>query len=166
MSSPFIGEIRLVGFNYAPVGWAPCDGRLLPISQYDALFALLGTTYGGDGQTTFALPDLRSRVPLHQGNGHVLGETAGAETVTLTTDQLPSHGHVPQSNSAGTATGPAGNVWANSAALQFAPSSSPLQPMNQGAVGSAGGGQPHDNMPPFQAVNFVIALEGIFPTQS
>jgi microcystin-dependent protein len=166
MGSPFLGEIRLVGFNYAPVGWAPCDGRLLPISQYDALFALLGTTYGGDGQTTFALPDLRGRVPMHQGNGHVLGETAGAETVTLTTDQLPSHSHVPQANSAGTATGPAGNVWANSAALQFAPSSSPLQPMNAGAVGAAGGGQPHDNTPPFQAVNFVIALEGIFPTRS
>jgi microcystin-dependent protein len=166
MSNPFIGEIRLVGFGFAPVGWAPCDGRLLPISQYDALFALLGTTYGGDGQTTFALPDLRSRLPMHQGNGHALGETGGTETVTLTTDQMASHGHVPQARNAGTATSPAGNVWANSAALQFAPSSSSLQQMNPGVMGPAGGGQPHDNMAPFQAVNFVIALEGIFPTQS
>jgi microcystin-dependent protein len=165
MSNPFIGEIRLVGFNFAPAGWAPCDGRLLPISQNDALFALLGTTYGGDGQTTFALPDLRSRVPMHQGNGHALGEVGGTETVTLTTDQMASHPHVPQARNAGAATGPAGNVWATSAALQFATASSPLQPMNAGAVGSTGGSQPHDNMLPFQAVNFVIALEGIFPSQ-
>jgi microcystin-dependent protein len=103
MAEPFIGEVKMVGFNFAPVGWAPCDGRLLPIAQYDALFALLGTTYGGDGQTTFALPDLRSRAPMHPGSGHPLGEMGGAETVTLNVNQLPAHGHVPQASSAGAA---------------------------------------------------------------
>jgi|SRR5262245_5366908 len=166
MSNPYIGEIRLVGFNFAPAGWALCDGSLLSIAQNDALFALLGTTYGGDGQTTFALPDLRSRVPMHQGNGHTLGEVGGTESVTLTTNQMAAHGHVPQARNAGAVTGPAGNVWANSAALQFAPPSAPLQPMNAGAVGSTGGSQPHDNMLRFQAINFVIALEGIFPSQN
>ena len=165
MSSPYVGEIRMVGFNFAPAGWAPCDGRLMSIVENEVLFQLIGTTYGGDGQTTFALPDLRSRVPMHQGSGHVIGEMSGAEQVTLTVNQIPAHSHVPQASSAGAATSPAGNVWANSAALQFAAASSPLQPMNAGVIGTAGGGQPHDNMLPYQAVNFVISLFGIFPTQ-
>ena len=165
MSQPFIGEIRMFGGNFAPQGWMFCDGSILAIAENDALFALIGTTYGGDGQTTFALPDLRSRVPMHQGNGHTLGEMSGAETVTLNVNQLPSHGHVPQASNAGGATSPAGNVWANSAALQFAPSNSPLQPMNQGVMGTAGGSQPHDNMLPFQAVSFIISLFGVFPSQ-
>jgi microcystin-dependent protein len=165
MSEPFIGEVKMVGFNFAPVGWALCDGRLLPIAQYEALFALIGTTYGGDGQTTFALPDLRSRAPVHTGNGHRLGEMGGTESVTLNTNQIPGHSHVPQASNAGAATSPAASVWANSAALQFAPASSPLTAMNPGVMAAAGGSQPQDNMLPFLAVNFVIALEGIFPTQ-
>jgi microcystin-dependent protein len=166
MAEPFIGEVKMVGFNFAPRGWAFCDGSLLPISQYEALFSLIGTTYGGDGQTTFALPDLRSRAPIHQGNGHPLGEIGGTETVTLTVNQIPAHSHVPQASSAGATTGPAASVWANSAALQFAPASSPLTAMNQGVMAAAGGGQPQDNMPPYLAINFAIALEGIYPTQS
>jgi len=165
MSQPFIGEIRMFGGNFAPQGWMFCDGSILAIAENDALFALIGTTYGGDGQTTFALPDLRSRVPMHQGNGHTLGEMSGSETITLTVNQLPSHSHVPQASNAGGATSPAGNVWANSAALQFAPSNSSLQPMNQGVMGTAGGSQPHDNMLPFQAVSFIISLFGVFPSQ-
>ena len=166
MSEPFIGEIRMVGFNFAPAGWALCQGQLLAISENDALFNLIGTTYGGDGQTTFALPNLQSRVPVHQGSGFTLGEMAGVETVTLTLSQIPSHTHVPQANSAGAATSPAGNVWANSAALQFAPAGSPLTPMNPGVMGSSGGSQPHDNMLPYLAINFIISLYGVYPTQS
>jgi microcystin-dependent protein len=166
MSNPFIGEIRMFGGNFAPAGWMFCDGSLLAISENDALFTLIGTTYGGDGQTTFALPNLSSRVPMHQGNGHTLGEMSGSETVTLIVNQLPSHSHVPQASNAGASTNPAGNVWANSAALQFAPSNSSLQPMNPGAIGTASGSQPHDNMLPFQAVSFIISLFGIFPSQS
>jgi microcystin-dependent protein len=166
MSQPYLGEIRLVGFTFAPVGWALCDGSLRAIDQNQALFSLLGTTYGGDGVSTFALPDLRGRVPMHQGNGHVLGEMAGVETVTLTVNQLGAHGHAPQASSAGGSTGPAGGVWANSAALQFAPASSPLAAMNPGSIGSTGGSQPHENMLPFQVINFVISLEGIYPSQS
>jgi microcystin-dependent protein len=166
MSDPFIGEIRMFGGNFAPAGWAFCNGQLLSIAENDALFTLIGTTYGGDGQNTFALPDLRSRIPLHQGNGHVIGEMGGSEAVTLTVNQLPSHSHVPQASNAGASTSPGGNVWANSAALQFAPSNSSLQPMNPNVLGTAGGSQPHDNMLPFQAVSFIISLFGIYPSQS
>jgi len=166
MGTPYIGEIRMFGGNFAPQGWAFCNGQLMAISDNDALFNLIGTTYGGDGQTTFALPNLQSRVPMHQGNGHTLGEMGGVETVTLTVNQIPSHSHVPQASNAGASTSPAGNVWANSAALQFAPSNSPLQPMNPGVSGTAGGSQPHDNMLPFQAINFIISLFGVFPTQN
>lgn len=166
MGEPYIGEIRMFAGNFAPAGWALCAGQLLAISENDALFTLIGTTYGGDGQNTFALPDLRSRVPMHQGNGHVLGEMGGVESVTLTTNQIPSHTHVPAASNAGSATSPAGNVWANSAALQFAPATSPLVPMNPGVIGTSGGSQPHDNMLPYLTINFIIALYGIFPTQS
>jgi microcystin-dependent protein len=166
MSNPYVGEIRMVGFNFAPQGWALCDGAILAIAENETLFALIGTTYGGDGQTTFALPDLRSRVPMHQGNAHTIGEMAGTESVTLTVNQMPGHGHVPQASNAGAATNPAGNVWANSAALQFAPASSALAAMNQGAMGTAGNSHPHDNMLPFQAINFVISLFGVFPSQT
>ncbi len=113
MSSPFVGEIRMFGGNFAPAGWAFCDGATLPIDQNDVLFQLIGTTYGGDGQTTFNLPDLRGRVPLHQGSGFVIGEQAGVESVTLTTSQIPSHNHIPQaSSSSGTQSGPANGLWA------------------------------------------------------
>jgi microcystin-dependent protein len=168
MSSPFIGEIRMVGFNFAPVGWAFCNGALMPIDQNDAMFQLIGTTYGGDGQTTFALPNLQSRVPMHVGNGHVLAESSGAETVTLTTNQMPIHGHLPQADSNnGNSSNPTGNIWAQSqASRQYVAAGSANALMNAGAMASAGGSQPHDNMLPFLAVNFVISLFGIFPSQT
>ena len=169
MSQSYIGEIRMFAGNFAPAGWALCAGQLLAISENDALFNLIGTTYGGDGQTTFALPDLRSRVPMHQGSGHVLGEMGGVEAVTLTTSQIPAHSHIAQASSAGSATSPSGGVWANSPALQFAPVSPappPLVAMNAGVMAASGGSQPHDNMLPYLAINFIISLFGIYPSQS
>jgi microcystin-dependent protein len=131
------------------------------------LFALIGTTYGGDGITTFALPNLQSRVPVHVGPGFALGQAAGAETVTLTTSQIPAHSHVPQANSnSGTQTSPVGNVWANSSLGQFDSVDPTDSNMATGAVGPAGGSQPHDNMVPFLAVNFIISLFGVFPSQT
>ena len=168
MSQPYVGEIRMVGFNFAPQGWAFCDGSLLSIAQNDVLFTLIGTTYGGDGQTTFALPDLRSRVPMHQGHGHTLGESGGAETVTLASAQIPSHSHLPQADSNnGSSSDPTGNIWAQSqAARQYVAGASANAPMNVSAMTTTGGGQPHDNMLPFLAINFVISLFGIFPSQN
>ncbi len=168
MSSPYVGEIRIVGFNFAPLDWAFCDGALLQISQNDTLYNLIGTTYGGDGQTTFALPDLRSRIPIHQGTGFTLAQNGGAETVTLTVGQIPAHSHVPLANSGGgTSNNPAGNVWANWTGDQYSdqPPSSQNQ-MNAAAVGFTGGSQPHNNIPPYLAVNFIISLFGIYPSQS
>ena len=165
MSEPFIGEIRMFGGNYAPLNWALCNGELLPISQYGPLYALIGTTYGGDGVTNFALPNLQSRIPLHTGASNPLGSAGGAEIVTLTVNQIPAHTHVPQANSTGAATGPASNFWANSTANQFT-TGAPTGVMNANAISSAGNSQPHDNMVPFQVVNFIIALVGIFPTQN
>jgi microcystin-dependent protein len=167
MSSPFIGEIRMFGGNFAPVGWAFCNGQVIAISQNDALFNLIGTTYGGDGQSTFALPNLQSRVPVHVGQGFALGQSGGAETVTLTTSQIPAHSHVPQANSgAGTQTSPAGNVWANSSLGEFDDTNTVDGTMAPGALGPAGGSQPHDNMIPFLVVNFILSLFGIFPSQT
>ncbi len=164
MSTPYIGEIRMFAGNFAPAGWMFCNGAILAISQYETLFSLIGTTYGGDGQSTFALPDLRSRVPMHQASGFVLGQTGGEEQVTLTVNQIPAHAHVPQASSdTGSQTSPAGNVWANSNRLPFS-ASSPGAVMDPSAVGSAGGSQPHDNMIPFLGVNFIISLFGIFPS--
>lgn len=166
MSSPFIGEIRMFGGNFAPQGWAFCDGALIPISENDALFNLIGTTYGGDGQETFALPDLRSRVPIHSGAGYVLGQAAGTETVTLTVNQLPAHSHVPQAQTnQGSLSNPGGAVWATSTLNEFS-AAAPAGNMNAAALGSSGGSQPHDNMVPFLAVNFILSLFGIFPSQS
>jgi len=180
---PYIGEIALLGFNFAPIGWARCDGSLLPISQYDALFALIGTTYGGDGQTTFAVPDLRGRVPVHQGTGpglpnYVLGQVAGQSSVTLAAAQMPSHSHavtgsVSQAAAAGpgTTAAPGGNVPAGSnSGENYAAAASAngnLAPMQfTGSLQAAGGNQPFDNMPPYLAFNFCIAVEGIFPSPS
>jgi microcystin-dependent protein len=167
MSSPFIGEIRMFGGNFAPAGWAFCDGSLIPISENDALFNLIGTTYGGDGQTTFALPDLRSRIPLHVGPGFALGQSGGVETVTLTTSQIPAHSHVPQaSTNTGTQISPQGGVWAGSSpTLNEYASVAPSLNMDPAAIGPAGGSQPHDNMVPFLAINFILSLFGIFPSQ-
>jgi|SRR5580704_8516652 len=166
MSSPFIGEIRMFGGNFAPVGWAFCNGALMAIDQNDALFDLIGTTYGGDGQTTFALPDLQSRIPLHVGPGFALGQAAGVEMVTLITSQIPSHSHLAEGNSgAGTQSSPAGGVWAQSTLGQFS-SSPPAVNMAPAALASSGGSQPHDNMMPFLAVNFILSLFGVFPSQT
>lgn len=168
MSSPFIGEIRMFGGNFAPAGWAFCNGAILPIDQNDALFNLIGTTYGGDGQTTFALPDLQSRIPVHVGPGFALGQSGGVESVTLTTSQIPAHSHVPQANNAaGTQVSPANGVWAStSPSLNNYSNVAPSVTMDPAACGSSGGSQPHDNMVPFLAVNFILSLFGIFPSQT
>jgi len=167
MSSPFIGEIRMFAGNFAPVGWAFCNGAIIPIDQNDALFNLIGTTYGGDGQTTFALPNLQSRVPVHVGPGFALGQTAGAESVTVLTSQIPAHSHVPLAFATqGANSSPAAGVWALSTLGAFDNVNPPSVAMNPAAIGSSGGSQPHDNMIPFLAVNFILSLFGIFPSQT
>jgi microcystin-dependent protein len=174
MGSPYVGEIRMFAGTFAPVGWAFCDGSLLSIAENEVLFVLIGTTYGGDGQTTFQLPDLRGRVPMHWGQGQglsnrLLGEYGGTESVTLTAAQLPVHTHpVLAQTGIGTQASPAGGVWAVSP-VSTAPLYSagpPATAMNAGAIAPSGGSQPHDNMIPFQAVNFIISLYGIFPSQN
>jgi len=165
MSNPFVGEIRMFGGNFAPAGWAFCNGALLPISENEVLFNLIGTTYGGDGESTFALPNLQSRLPIHVGSGFVLGQTGGEETVTLTTNQIAAHSHVPQGNSGpGNQSGPGNGVWAQSTLGQYS-SAVPSVAMDPSTMTTAGGSQPHDNMMPFLAVNFIISLFGIFPSQ-
>lgn len=173
MSQPFIGEIRLFGGNFQIRGWAFCDGRLLPISGNDALFNLIGTTYGGDGQSTFALPDLRGRVPVHMGQGpglssYIIGQNGGAETVTLTTNTMPAHTHTPTCNGAGpSSTNPNNTVWANSANdVSYTAPAGITGQMNAQAAGPNGGNQPHENMLPYQAINYIIALEGVFPSRN
>jgi microcystin-dependent protein len=162
MSTPFLGEVRLFGFSFPPKGWALCNGQLLPINQNQALFALLWTTYGGNGVQTFALPDLRSRTPIHSGNGFVQGAMGGEEYHTLTLGELPAHSHAIGANatSADKST-PQGNFWANSGRNLYA--SSPDSTMNSGVTG---GSQPHENRPPYLVINFCIALQGIFPSRS
>ena len=166
MAQPYVGEIKIMSFPFAPRGWALCNGQLLPINQNQALFALLGTTYGGNGQTTFALPDLRGRVPIYVGNGHVLGEAGGEKAHTLTPGELPTHTHPPYANGAdGTANTAAGNVLAKSLANAYgAPQA--LVPMSSETVLPVGGGQAHENMMPFLTLNFCIALQGIFPSRN
>lgn len=175
MTTPYVGEIRMFGGTFAPNGWMFCDGSLLPISENDVLFILIGTTYGGDGQETFALPDLRGRVPLHQGQGpgltqRQLGEKSGTESVTLIGSQIPTHNHTPTcSSNAGNSAAPGNNVWAansNTAALQFTTSTASPVNMSPASVGTVGGSQPHENRIPFQAVNYIISLFGVFPSQS
>ena len=166
MSTPYLGEIRLFAGNFAPVGWALCQGQLLAISENDALFSLLGTTYGGDGQNTFALPNLSSRIPVHQGSGYVLGQAAGSETVTLVSAQLPSHGHQVNAvaGQGGTAS-PSNAVWAAGSIAAYS-DASPTVTMSPAAIAPSGGNQPHDNMSPYLVINFIIALEGIYPSQN
>jgi microcystin-dependent protein len=152
--------------NFAPLDWAFCQGQVIPISENETLFQLIGTTYGGDGQSTFQLPNLMSRVPIHVGPGFALGQSGGEESVTLTTQQIPNHTHVPQANSnQGSASSPQGNVWAESALNNYS-STAPSVAMSNAAIGSAGGSQPHDNMMPFLVINFIISLFGVFPSQS
>lgn len=170
MGQPYVGEIRMVGFNFAPVGWALCNGQLMPISENDTLFNLIGTTYGGDGQQTFALPDLQSRVPVHmgsaQGSSYALGQVAGVEQVTLTTNQIPIHPHAfLASNSPGTQINPAGNTIAQPNQIQPYLDDVPSVPMSANALGPAGGNQPHENMMPFLVISFIISLYGVYPQQ-
>ncbi len=167
MPEPYIGEIRMFGGSFAPAGWAFCDGQLISISENDALFTLIGTTYGGDGQETFALPNLQSRVPMHQGNGFNLAEAAGTETVTLTTQQIPVHTH-PLLGSGATAsdTNPGNNLLATLTSLDGYVNSTPTAPMAPQAINPVGGSQPHENMQPYLCISFIISLYGIFPQQS
>ena len=172
MSTPFIGEIRMFGGNFAPRSFAFCDGQLLPISQYDALFALLGTTYGGDGFTTFALPNLPGRVPIHQGQAssgstYAIGEQGGVESVTLTMQQMPGHGHVLDASTApASATAqPGGSVTAQASAPLYTDAGTSVSLAPQ-AMSSTGGTQPHENIAPYQCIHFIICLEGIFPSRN
>ncbi|MBR0783846.1 phage tail protein [Bradyrhizobium iriomotense] len=173
MSSPFIGEIRMFGGNFAPTGWVFCDGRLLPISENDALFNLIGTTYGGDGQETFAVPDLRGRVPLHQGQGpgitqsYVIGQFDGVESVTLTTQQIPSHNHTfVCTAAAATATNPNGNIMATSPTIESFVLDVAGPTLATNAITGVGGSQPHENMMPFLCINYILSLFGVFPSQT
>ena len=165
MAEPFLSEIRIMSFVFAPKGWALCNGQLLPINQNQALFSLLGTTYGGDGRVNFALPDLRARVPIHVGEGHTLGEKGGEQAHTLSIAEIPTHTHVLQAVNQNAATNdPTGAAFANAAAIYHAPAS--LTPLHPATVGSVGGSQAHLNMQPFLVLSFCIALQGIFPSQN
>jgi len=168
MSEPFLAEIRIVGFNFAPRGWAFCDGQILPINQNQSLYSLLGTTYGGDGRTSFALPDLRSRTPIHKGDGHTLGQKGGAETVTLTAAEIAAHTHtVKASSSPGDNTSPTGHVLAAATTdLYRDPEAANMTALRSGTVTNAGGGQGHDNMQPYLTLAFCIALQGLFPSRN
>jgi microcystin-dependent protein len=172
MSDPFVGEIRMFGGNFAPLGWAMCQGQLVPISENDTLFQLIGTTYGGDGQTTFGLPDLQGRVPIHQGQGpglqpYVIGERAGVESVTLTTNQIPIHNHaVLVSQDLANNANATNQVYAQSTQISMYTQDTASKLFNSSDLSTAGGSQPHDNMQPFLVVSFIISLFGIFPSQN
>ena len=167
MAQPYVGEIRMFAGNFAPAGWMFCEGQQLPISEYETLFNLIGTTYGGDGQETFALPDLRGRLPLHQGNGFILAQTGGTEQITLTVQQIPVHTHAfLASTSVATQTSPANNVVAQSSVASLYIEDTPNANLAPTVIGVAGGSQPHSNLQPFLCVNFIISLFGLFPSQT
>jgi microcystin-dependent protein len=173
MSNPYVGEIRMFGGTFAPAGWASCAGQLMPISQNDILFNLIGTTYGGDGQETFGLPDLQGRAPVHAGKGpglsqnYQLGEKSGVESVTLTTQQIPVHNHAfLGSTDFGQGTQPQNGVFASISTGKLYVSSAPGATLASNALSVVGGSQPHDNMQPYLAITFIISLFGVFPTQT
>jgi microcystin-dependent protein len=170
MANPYIGQIIMFAGNFPIAGWAICNGQTMQISQNDALYSLIGTTYGGDGVTTFNLPDLRGRVPIHQGTGpstYVVGQKAGSESVPLTISQLPGHGHSLQAGTnPGTLATPATNALAGSSSLSFYTTNAPSTPMNAAAVATTGSSVPHDNVQPVLSVNFLISLFGIFPSRN
>jgi microcystin-dependent protein len=164
MAQPYVGEIRMFAGNFAPAGWMFCEGQILPISENETLFQLIGTTYGGDGQSTFALPDLRGRIPLHMGGGFVLAETGGVESVTLTTQQVPAHSHpMLASNDIPPQSGPKNAVTGQSAAKLYRAGVPSVQ-LSPQAVAPVGGAQPHENFQPYLCVDFIISLFGIFPS--
>jgi microcystin-dependent protein len=170
MGQPFVGEIRMFGGNFAPAGWEFCNGQMLPISENDVLFQLIGTIYGGDGQSTFALPNLQGRVPVHQGQGpglqnYTIGEQAGVESVTVTTQQIPVHNHPwLASTGPGTSNTPENNVLASPPVAKLYRVGSPSDPMSPNIVQGSGGTQPHDNLQPYLGVNYIISLFGIYPS--
>jgi len=167
MSEPFLGEIKIISWNFPPKGWTFCNGQLLPISQNQALFSILGTTYGGDGMRTFGLPNLQGRTPFHVGNGIVLGEMGGETSHTLNISELPAHTHVPVGSTTNPPTlgGPSGSLWASSNASPYS-ASSDGSVMDPAGILATGGNQPHENMSPYLVLNFIIALQGIFPSQN
>ncbi|OYW70609.1 MAG: phage tail protein [Verrucomicrobia bacterium 12-59-8] len=165
MAQPYVGEIRMFAGNFAPAGWMFCEGQLLPISENETLFNLIGTTYGGDGQSTFALPDLRGRIPLHQGNGFILAETGGAEEITLTVNQIPAHTHAFLTSTApATQSSPQGALPGNSSSIDLYIEDTPSVNLNAQAVMAVGGSQPHTNFQPYLCVDFIISLFGIYPS--
>jgi microcystin-dependent protein len=165
MSEPFLGEIKIISWNFPPKGWAFCNGTLLPINQNQALFSILGVTYGGDGMRTFGLPNLQGRTPVHVGNGIVLGEMGGETSHTLNISELPAHNHVPVGSKAdSTSSSGAGNLWARNNASPYA--GTPNTAMSPQSITVVGGNQPHENMSPYLVLNFVVALQGIFPLQN
>ena len=169
MAQPYVGEIRIFAGNFAPAGWLFCEGQLLPISENETLFQLIGTTYGGDGQSTFALPDLRGRVPIHQGGGVTLAETGGVEDVTLTVQQTPAQTHqVLATGNAATGTAPAGQALAIAAAATITPygRDAPNGQLSPATLSPVGGSQPHTNFQPYLCLDFIISLFGIFPSQT
>lgn len=170
MSNPYVGEVRLIAFTYAPIGWNFCDGSVLSIASYEALFSLIGTFYGGNGQTTFGLPDLRGRVPVHQGtlqggSTYVIGQISGVESVTLNVNQIPAHNHQFQCNSSltGATATPANNTVAGGPTVYRA--GTPADAMNTGVLSKSGGSQPHENRQPSLAMNWIISLNGVYPSQ-
>jgi len=169
MAQPYVGEIRMFAGNFAPAGWMFCDGQLLPISENETLFQLIGTTYGGDGQSTFALPQLQSRVPMHQGNGFTLAESGGAESITLTVSQIPSHSHAfITSGNTGTGTNPGGALLDQTTGtiFMYIDGQGPDGQMSPSMIVGVGGSKPHSNLQPFECINFIISLFGIFPSQT
>jgi microcystin-dependent protein len=167
MAQPYVGEIRMFAGNFAPAGWMFCEGQLLPISENETLFTLIGTTYGGDGESTFALPDLRGRIPVHQGNGFILAETGGAEEITLTVAQIPAHNHAAVGAAVtGDQTSANGALPANSVTITPYLNTPPDSAFHASAIGPVGGSQPHTNFQPYLCIDFIISLFGIFPQPS
>lgn len=165
MSQPYVGEIRLFAGNFAPAGWMFCEGQLLAISENETLFQLIGTTYGGDGQSTFALPDLRGRIPIHQGNGFTMAETGGAEEITLTVSQIPAHSHPMLATSdLASEFGPGSQVFAQPQSVDAYVAPPPVVPLSPSSCSPLGGSQPHSNMQPYLCIDFIISLYGIFPS--
>ncbi len=167
MAEPFLAEIRIMSFNFAPTGWAQCNGQFLPINQNQALFALLGTTYGGNGQTTFALPDLRARVPMHLGNGHTQGERGGEAAHTLAIAETPTHTHPANASSlTGNSINPSAHLLGSPLNLSYRPFATGVTPLHASTISNTGGSQAHENRQPYLTLTFCIALQGLFPSQN